>query len=142
MAQVPRSSSRTVHGRATLLAAAALALLPLCAASTPKPIFSTDLATVDTCIDGYNNAEQNPTSKDIRDLFALTPEQFSKWNPSVSLDCELWLYPLPYCGSTSDRGAPSRRHYYYDHHVEYGNLYYLKLPRAIPNGLGGQRLLS
>lgn len=106
MAHVTRSPSGTVHCHTALLAAVALALLPLCAASTPKPIFSTDPATVDTCIDWYNNAEENPTCKDIRDLFSLSPEQFSKWNPSVNHDCEPWLYPLSYCVSTSDRGPP------------------------------------
>ncbi|CCC12765.1 hypothetical protein SMACR_09546 [Sordaria macrospora] len=39
----------------------------------------------------------------VRDYFDITPEQFSEWNPSLSLDCEPWLEPVSYCIVTISR---------------------------------------
>ncbi|KAL2209756.1 hypothetical protein CC79DRAFT_1330212 [Sarocladium strictum] len=77
----------------------------LCAAS-PRPIFAHDPKTVQTCVDWWNNAEDEQSCKYVRDLFNITPEQFAKWNPSLSEDCEPWRFPLSYCVSTSDREPP------------------------------------
>jgi len=77
----------------------------LCAAS-PQPIFSSDPETIDTCIDWWNNADDSSSCEEVREYFNISPEQFKKWNPSLSLDCEPWRFPLSYCVSTSDRGPP------------------------------------
>ncbi|KEY74417.1 hypothetical protein S7711_04457 [Stachybotrys chartarum IBT 7711] len=71
---------------------AALVLGPHFGTATPRPIYSSDPDTIESCID-WN-------------LFGITPEEFSAWNPSVSVDCEPWLFPLSYCVSTSNRVPP------------------------------------
>lgn len=97
-------SATTCHFGCVL---AALAFAPhLCSATSREPVFSSDPETIDTCIDWFNNADASTSCEDVRDLFGISPDLFHKWNPSVSVDCEPWLYPLSYCVSTSDRPPP------------------------------------
>lgn len=85
---------------------AALVLAPhLCAASS-KPVFSSDPETIETCIEWWDNPDDSTSCEYVRDLFGITPEEFHEWNPSLSVDCDPWLFPLSYCVSTSDRGPP------------------------------------
>lgn len=75
-------------------------------AAGPKPIFSHDPATIDTCNDWWDNANDARSCESVRDQFGITPEEFAAWNPSLSVDCEPWRFPLSYCVSTSDRDPP------------------------------------
>jgi hypothetical protein len=75
-------------------------------AATPKPIFSHDPNTIESCIDWWNNVDESSSCEYVRDLFGITPEEFVTWNPSLIEDCGPWLYPLSYCVSTSDRDPP------------------------------------
>ncbi|KFA67580.1 hypothetical protein S40285_08345 [Stachybotrys chlorohalonatus IBT 40285] len=90
--------------RSSLLAA--LVLGPQLCTATPRPIYSSDPDTIESCIDWWNNADDSRSCEYVRNLFGITPEEFSAWNPSVSVDCEPWLFPLSYCVSTSDRVPP------------------------------------
>lgn len=78
----------------------------LCAASSPRPVFSSDPETIDSCIDWFNNGDSTSSCEYVRGLFGISPEEFHEWNPSVSVDCEPWHYPFSYCVSTSDRPPP------------------------------------
>ncbi|KAL7785629.1 hypothetical protein V8C37DRAFT_393655 [Trichoderma ceciliae] len=84
---------------------AALVLARLCAAA-PKPAYSFDPKTVESCIDWWNNGDDSTSCERVRDMFGITPEKFHEWNPSLGVDCEPWRFPLSYCVSTSDRDPP------------------------------------
>ncbi|KAG9249496.1 uncharacterized protein F5Z01DRAFT_754455 [Emericellopsis atlantica] len=43
------------------------------------------------CITWYDNAE-GESCEEVRDYWNITPEEFTKWNPSVGLDCKPWRY--------------------------------------------------
>ncbi|ETS78814.1 hypothetical protein PFICI_08667 [Pestalotiopsis fici W106-1] len=75
-------------------------------AASPKPVFSHDPKTTDSCIDWWNNADASRSCECVRDQFSIMPEEFAAWNPSLSEDCDPWRYPLSYCVSTSDRDPP------------------------------------
>lgn len=85
---------------------AALLWAPRLCAASDDPILATDPDTIDTCIDWFNNGDGSDSCEYVRDLFKISPEQFSEWNPSIGLDCKPWLHPVSYCVSTSDRGPP------------------------------------
>ena len=97
-------ATSTTANRSGLLAA--LLWAPRLCAAAPQPAFSTDPATIDTCIDWWDNPDDSRSCEYVRDYYNISPEQFKEWNPSLSLDCEPWLFPLSYCVSTSDRGPP------------------------------------
>lgn len=85
---------------------AALLWAPRLCAASPQPVFSSDPETIDTCIDWWNNADNSRSCEQVKKMFNISPEEFKKWNPSLSLDCEPWRFPLSYCVSTSDRDPP------------------------------------
>lgn len=70
-------------------------------AGTRLPELEWDPDTVADCIEWENNVGEY-TCEYIRDLFKITPEQFSKWNPSVGLDCKPWDVQS-YCIVTQER---------------------------------------
>jgi hypothetical protein len=87
--------------KATLLSLTALATLHLSTAS-PTPGLYADPNTIASCVEWYDNTE-GLTCKELRDYFTTTPEQFTEWNPSVSLDCEPWNEWQSYCIVTQER---------------------------------------
>ncbi|KAL2126600.1 hypothetical protein VTI74DRAFT_565 [Chaetomium olivicolor] len=61
-----------------------------------EPIMQWDFKTIKTCTSWYDNNE-GLTCKEVRDLmFDISPEDFSRWDPSITLDYENWR-PLAYC---------------------------------------------
>ncbi|KAK7964076.1 WSC domain-containing protein [Apiospora saccharicola] len=54
----------------------------------PEMIY--DLNTISTCTFWYDNYHGR-SCKDVRDdTFNVSPEAFSRWNPSITLDCGNW----------------------------------------------------
>ncbi|KAJ4305962.1 hypothetical protein N0V88_000752 [Collariella sp. IMI 366227] len=54
------------------------------------PYMPWDLNTISTCTYWYDNSD-GKSCKVVRDwMFAISPEDFTRWNPSVTLDCENW----------------------------------------------------
>ena len=54
------------------------------------------LDTIKTCNYWYDNNE-GLTCMEARDwMYAISPEDFSRWNPSITLDCGNWK-ELSYC---------------------------------------------
>ncbi|KAF6786175.1 CFEM domain-containing protein, partial [Colletotrichum musicola] len=61
-----------------------------------EPNMPYDFDTIKTCTFWYDNYE-GFSCKEIRDWrYAISPEDFSRWNPSVTLDCGNWQ-ELSYC---------------------------------------------
>ncbi|ETS81740.1 hypothetical protein PFICI_06742 [Pestalotiopsis fici W106-1] len=61
-----------------------------------EPGMPYDLNTISTCTWWYDNFE-GLTCTDVRDLlYAISPEDFTRWNPSITLDCGNWKR-LSYC---------------------------------------------
>ncbi|KAG7284435.1 hypothetical protein NEMBOFW57_010808 [Staphylotrichum longicolle] len=61
-----------------------------------QPAMQWDLNTIGTCSCWYDNYE-GLTCKEVRDWkFAISPADFSRWNPSITLDCGNWQ-ALSYC---------------------------------------------
>ncbi len=61
-----------------------------------QPIMQWDCNTISTCTYWYNNFE-GLTCKEVRDwMYAISPADFSRWNPSITLDCGNWQ-ALAYC---------------------------------------------
>jgi hypothetical protein len=55
-----------------------------------QPLMSWDLNTIKTCTYWYDNDRGIPC-QEVRDLFyAISPADFSRWNPSITLDCGNW----------------------------------------------------
>ncbi|KAL3486995.1 WSC domain-containing protein [Aspergillus germanicus] len=87
--------------RTTLLSLTAFATLHLSTAS-PTPGLYADPNTIASCVEWYDNTE-GLTCKELRDYFTIIPEQFTEWNPSVSLDCKPWNEWQSYCIVTQER---------------------------------------
>ncbi|RYP66169.1 hypothetical protein DL771_007945 [Monosporascus sp. 5C6A] len=68
---------------------------------TGYPTLQWDSGTAQDCIEWYNNSEIE-SCEAVRKYFGVTPEEFHKWNPSVSLDCEPWQYQS-YCIATLEK---------------------------------------
>ena len=66
-----------------------------------------DFNTISTCTEWYDNYE-GLSCKEVRDWrFAIRPEDFSRWNPSITLGCGNWK-ELAYCvGVDSERTSSS-----------------------------------
>ncbi|KDN69707.1 putative CFEM domain-containing protein [Colletotrichum sublineola] len=61
-----------------------------------EPNMPYDFNTIKTCTGWYDNYE-GFTCEDIRDWrYAISPEDFTRWNPSITLDCGNWQ-ELSYC---------------------------------------------
>ncbi|KAF6811016.1 CFEM domain-containing protein, partial [Colletotrichum plurivorum] len=81
-----RSQCHGVHGRAA----------PLSRQTRQRAQHAVRLNTIKTCTFWYDNYE-GFSCKEIRDWrYAISPEDFSRWNPSVTLDCGNWQ-ELSYC---------------------------------------------
>ena len=68
---------------------------------TRTPEYEWDPATVKSCVEWYNNG-LGETCEYVRDLFSITPEEFTAWNPSVGLNCEPWRFQS-YCIVTQEK---------------------------------------
>lgn len=72
-----------------------------------KPAMQWDLNTIGTCSYWYDNYE-GLTCKEVRDWkFAISPADFSRWNPSITLDCGNWQ-ALSYCVEVKSEQTSSR----------------------------------
>ncbi len=61
-----------------------------------KSIMQWDFNTISTCTEWYDNYE-GLSCKEVRDWrYAISPEDFLRWNPSITLDCGNWR-ELAYC---------------------------------------------
>lgn len=75
------------------------------AAATSTPEWQWDPETIDSCIEWYNHELGDKPCEYVRDYFNISPEDFTKWNPSVRLDCKPWRYNQSYCIVTKERLA-------------------------------------
>lgn len=73
-----------------------LSLLVRKAGCTNTPLLPYDPETTSDCADWFNN-DDDKTCEWVRDYFRATPEEFSRWNPSVGLDCKPWYNWNSYC---------------------------------------------
>ncbi|KAF7552994.1 hypothetical protein G7Z17_g3940 [Cylindrodendrum hubeiense] len=73
------------------------------AAASSTPLLQWDPDTISTCVEWYNNGGSD-TCEYIRHMFAISAEEFHKWNPSVGTDCKPWRYQS-YCILTQERLA-------------------------------------
>ncbi|KAH7143398.1 WSC domain-containing protein [Dactylonectria macrodidyma] len=74
-------------------------------AATSTPQWQWDPETIDSCIEWYNHEAGNEPCEYVRDYFNISPEDFTKWNPSVGLDCKPWRFNQSYCIVTKERLA-------------------------------------
>lgn len=88
----------------------AFGILPRLCIATGHPTLQYDPETISPCVEWENNAH-NLVCEEVRDYWNITPEEFSRWNPSVGLDCTPWiaasycvvpLERLPEVSTTSD----------------------------------------
>ncbi|KAK4137749.1 hypothetical protein BT67DRAFT_438990 [Trichocladium antarcticum] len=79
-----------------LLSLVELALLARQASCTDYPLLPHDPETTSDCADWFNNEDNRPCEW-VRGYFKATPEEFSRWNPSVGLDCTPWYNWNSYC---------------------------------------------
>ncbi|VBB80332.1 Putative protein of unknown function [Podospora comata] len=79
-----------------LLSFVGLSLLARRARCTDYPLLPYDPETTSDCADWFNN-DDGRSCKWVRDYFEATPEEFSRWNPSVGLNCEPWYEWNSYC---------------------------------------------
>lgn len=70
-------------------------------AASRYPELQWDPETAEDCVEWYNNGDDE-TCEYVRNYFGITPEEFTKWNPSVGLDCQPWEYQS-YCIVTLGR---------------------------------------
>lgn len=54
-----------------------------------EPVLSYDIHTIQGCSYWYDN-DGDRTCESIRDAWQVSPATFSRWNPSISLDCKGW----------------------------------------------------
>ncbi|KAL2813513.1 hypothetical protein BJX63DRAFT_393972 [Aspergillus granulosus] len=86
--------------RTIFLSLAASASLYVAAADQTPGLYA-DPDTISSCVEWYDNNE-GLACEETREYWGITPEQFTEWNPSVSLDCEPWEYKS-YCIVTQER---------------------------------------
>ncbi|CAO2650697.1 Nn.00g019890.m01.CDS01 [Neocucurbitaria sp. VM-36] len=58
--------------------------------------YRSDVNTVKNCTIWYDNSGDD-SCKDIRDSLGIKPETFTRWNPSITLDCGNWQLYTSYC---------------------------------------------
>ncbi|KAM5358270.1 hypothetical protein ACJZ2D_015428 [Fusarium nematophilum] len=85
-------------------------LLVLCISTrfcttTRTPQWQWDPETIDSCIEWYNHEAGDEPCEYVRDYFNISPEDFTKWNPSVGLGCNPWRFNQSYCIVTKERLA-------------------------------------
>ncbi|KXJ87840.1 hypothetical protein Micbo1qcDRAFT_236083 [Microdochium bolleyi] len=93
------------HG-ASLAGTILFLLLAPPSAAQDWPVFQWDPETIATCT-SWANPTADEKCEDFRKMFAISPEQFHAFNPSVGLDCSGWLkYPgTAYCIADTVRVA-------------------------------------
>ena len=80
----------------------ALASLPhLAVAFTNYPELQHDPETISPC-NIWENNNHDLVCEDVRSYWNITPEDFSRWNPSVGLDCKPWI-AASYCVVPQER---------------------------------------
>ncbi|KAM3518625.1 hypothetical protein NHJ13051_008044 [Beauveria bassiana] len=75
--------------KSALLSYAGLANLVRMATADAEPFLSYDVHTIKDCSFWYDNYGTR-TCESIRETWSISPETFSRWNPSISLDCKGW----------------------------------------------------
>ncbi|KAK8147378.1 hypothetical protein G3M48_001738 [Beauveria asiatica] len=75
--------------KSALLSYAGLANLLRMATADAEPFLSYDVHTIKDCSFWYDNYGTR-TCESIRETWSISPETFSRWNPSISLDCKGW----------------------------------------------------
>ncbi|KAJ6788243.1 hypothetical protein PWT90_10854 [Aphanocladium album] len=76
-----------------LLSAAWLAHL---AAADIEPWLPYDVRTIQGCSFWYDS-QGDRTCESVRDSWSVSPEDFARWNPSLSVDCKGWAVHQSYC---------------------------------------------
>jgi hypothetical protein len=75
------------------------------------PSLQVDPDTISPCVMWEDNAN-DLVCEDVRKFWNITPEEFSRWNPSVGLDCKPWgiqsycVVPLERLHATTSSEAP------------------------------------
>ncbi|KAH5143261.1 hypothetical protein HBH70_074470 [Parastagonospora nodorum] len=64
-----------------------------------------DVNTIKTCTVWYDNSGDH-SCKDVRDSLAIKPETFTRWNPSITLDCGNWELNTSYCTWVDSEAPP------------------------------------
>lgn len=73
----------------TLLSYAGLANLLHLVTADSEPFLSYDVNTIKGCSFWYDNHGAR-TCEAVRETWGISPETFSRWNPSISIDCKGW----------------------------------------------------
>lgn len=81
--------------KTTLLSYAGLANLLHLAAADIEPGLSYDMNTIKDCSFWYDNYGTK-SCETVREIWGISPEDFSRWNPRITLDCKGWSH-LSYC---------------------------------------------
>ena len=89
------SFSATTACLITLLAA------PRLSSAGSEPLLQWDPETTLPCVMWEDNTGEL-SCEEVRDYWTLTPEEFTRWNPSVGLDCTPWRYQS-YCVVPQER---------------------------------------
>lgn len=81
-----------------------------------RPILPYDPDTISTCSAWYDNVDgktceeirgSTPAPPGYREIFKpISPEDFTRWNPSVGLDCGHWQELVSYCVWVEAEGLP------------------------------------
>lgn len=79
----------------------ALVTLPRLCIATGYPTLQYDPETISPCLEWENNAH-NLVCEEVRRYWGITPEEFSRWNPSVGLNCKPWI-AASYCVVPKER---------------------------------------
>jgi hypothetical protein len=58
--------------------------------------YEVDPNTIKNCTVWFDNSGDH-TCKEVRDVLAIKPETFTRWNPSITLDCGNWRLYTSYC---------------------------------------------
>ena len=67
--------------------------------------YRADVNTIKNCTIWYDNSGDY-SCKDIRDSLAIKPETFTRWNPSITLDCDNWQLYTSYCTWVDSEAPP------------------------------------
>ncbi|KAH9204633.1 hypothetical protein DL95DRAFT_319105, partial [Leptodontidium sp. 2 PMI_412] len=63
------------------------------------------LTTIKTCTNWYDNSGEYGCDF-IRDLMSIPPANFTRWNPSITLDCGNWEPFTSYCSWVESENPP------------------------------------
>ena len=79
---------------AQLLSSAWLTSLVHLATANKEPLLSYDIHTIKDCSYWYDNYGKR-TCESIRDAWGVSPEDFARWKPSLTVDCKGWGESIP-----------------------------------------------